>query len=173
MTEHRAPVDTMSFLEVVTDRRIERWYEPREEVTGLTLNLGAGNKMISGATPLDLPDWDADLSEIPTRDETARKIYAIHFLEHVRDPIRVLRECQRVLKPGGVLNVGLPYYTSQGAYHDLDHKSFWCEETWRNLFANHFYDKNHGGWKFRIGLNLIAGIVERNTMLITQLIREP
>lgn len=172
MTGQFEPVSTMEFFSLVTDRPIPRWYEPPSELTGDTLNLGAGEKHILGATPLDLPDWDADKQGIPYESESVRKIYAIHFFEHIHHPILVLRECQRVLKPGGVLNVGLPYYTSQGAFHDLDHKSFWTEETWRHLFQNSYYAKEHYGWKFRVGINFIMGIVERNTMLLTQLIRE-
>jgi predicted SAM-dependent methyltransferase len=159
------------FFVLVTDRMMPSWYEPTFPI-GIVLNLGAGSKHIEGAIDLDLPDWDAEKMAIPYESESVSKIYAIHFLEHINNPIVMLRECQRVLKPGGVMNIGLPYYSSQGAFHDLDHKSFWCEETWRNLFGNEYYAKNHHGWKFRLGVNLIMGLSERNVMLLTQLIRE-
>lgn len=163
------PKDITAMMRLVTARSIPEWVP---DLPGETLNLGAGTKHINSALELDLPRWDADTMPIPFPDESISNIYAIHFLEHVRDPVNMLQECQRVLIDGGHLNVGLPYYSSQIAHHDLDHKSFWCEDTWHQLFQNDYYSKNHEGWQFKIGTNLIFGLVERNIMLITQLIRE-
>jgi SAM-dependent methyltransferase len=139
---------------------------------GPVLNIGCGEKHIVGATHLDLPEWDADKQGIPFSDSHFQTIYALHFLEHIQDPIRQLREMQRVLKPGGHLNVAVPYYSTQGAFHDLDHKSFWCEETWRHTFNNPYYAKDHDGWNFTVGANFIIGILERNVLLISQLIKD-
>lgn len=165
----RPPADIREMMELVLFRNIHTWLP---DGAGPKLNLGPGQKHIEGAVELDLPHWDADHDDIPYKTGSISTIYAIHFLEHVKQPLRVLRECQRVLRPGGHLNVGVPYYRSQAAVMDLDHKSFWCEDTWKNLFNNEYYEKNHDGWRFKIGTNLIFGIVERNMMLMTQLIKE-
>jgi predicted SAM-dependent methyltransferase len=139
---------------------------------GPILNIGCGEKYIEEAVHLDLPEWDADTGEpIPYDDNHFETIYAIHFLEHIRNPLWVLRELQRILRTGGHLNIALPYYTAQANFQDLDHKTSWCEETWRNTFNNPYFHKGHEGWQFEIGANFIIGIVERNTMLITQLIK--
>ncbi len=47
---------------------------------------------------------------IPLADKSADYIYSSHFLEHLdRDSGRkLLRECLRVLKPGGVVRIGVP-----------------------------------------------------------------
>lgn len=137
---------------------------------GLLLNLGPGNKYMPGTKGYGLPDWDADFNKIPETDETVDGIYAFHFLEHVWHPIKVLRECQRVLKPGGSMLIVVPYYNSQMQAQDLDHKSKFCETTWTNIFANPYY-ADKGEWKFKVGLNIIMGVVERNLCLMTQLIR--
>lgn len=139
---------------------------------GVVLNLGAGSKDIPGSFPLDLPDWDADVKPIPYRDESVAAIHAYHFLEHLNDPIKVLRECQRVLMTGGVINIVVPYYNSSIAAMDLDHKHAFNEDTWKTLFNNSYYEKNSTGWKLRVHFNLIAGIVERNLALFTQLVKE-
>ena len=133
------------------------------------LNLGAGNKHIDQAIPLDYPDWDADTDPIPMEDETVSMIHAYHFLEHCADPVHVLYECQRVLIPGGHINIVVPYYTSQMSAHDLDHKHVFCEETWKNTFNCPYYNKRPIKWRLQVHLNLIIGIVERNICLMTQL----
>ncbi len=164
-----APFDVTTFFEAGANRVLPDFGAPEGEIH---LNLGAGHKRIAGSIPLDLPDWDSDENDIPFSDESVSVIHAYHILEHVGDPIRLLRECQRVLIPGGTLNIVVPYFRSQGAYDDLDHRHFFTEETWRTQFSSPYYDKGHDGWKFRIGLNIIMALNERNLMLFTQLIKE-
>ena len=140
---------------------------------GVILNLGAGNKMIDQSIPLDYPDWDADQDPIPFENSTVSMIHAYHFLEHCADPVHVLHECQRVLMPGGHINIIVPYYNSQMAAQDLDHKSQFCEMTWKTTFDNPYYDKRPIQWELKIHLNVIIGIVERNICLLTQLQKLP
>lgn len=52
-----------------------------------------------------------DLSTgIPLKNEVADYIFSSHFLEHLfrKDADHLLRECYRVLKPGGVLRISVP-----------------------------------------------------------------
>ena len=170
MTEWMPPTDIMEMLRLGADRpRVPGWL-PDEG--GLSLNLGAGEKHISSALSLDLPEWDADTERLPYPDESVATIYALHFLEHVEKPIDLLRECQRVLMPGGHLNVVVPHWNTQLAHSDLDHKTSWDEETWSRIFNNKYYAKDHEGWRFRIGTNVLMGIDARNLLIITQLIKE-
>ena len=138
------------------------------------INLGAGNSHLPFAASLDLPQWDAEVDPIPYQSNSLDTIFAFHFFEHLsgKHAIRMLKECERVLVVGGTLNVVVPHRTSQLAYEDLDHKSFFCEETWRNLFRTSYYIKNREeGWKFEIRTNIIIGLSERNLALMTQLQR--
>ena len=173
MSEYNLPFDIMGMLRAGADRpAIPAWEPDALPPGGLVLNLGAGAKQLRLAVPLDLPDWNADEDDIPYPDESVTTIYALHFLEHVKDPIAVLRECQRVLIPGGHLNVVVPHWNTQLAHSDLDHKSFWDEETWSRIFQNEYYAKNHKDWSFRIGTNVLMGVAARNLLIITQLIKE-
>lgn len=138
---------------------------------GKILNLGPGYSHIPNTISLDWPEWDADTQPIPFGDETIDGIHAYHFLEHMRNPRAVLREMQRVMKVGAVANILVPYYTSSMAHQDLDHKAWFTETTWSNAFTDVNYAKEHHGWRFKVGFNVIAGIVERNLCLMTQLIR--
>ena len=166
----------IDFFNVAMDREVvapipyEHWKRLVGSRDGIVLNLGAGKKQIEGAVPLDLPEWDADVLPIPYGDESIAGIHAYHFLEHLRDPVRMLREIERVLIVGGCCNVCVPYYSAQIAAHDLDHKTAWCEDTWKILFQTPYYDKNRErSWQLRWRTNVIMGVAERNLVLLTQL----
>jgi SAM-dependent methyltransferase len=154
-------------------REVPELLRPREGE--LALNLGPGNSPIAGTVALDLPDWDATKMPIPCDAGIVDTIFAFHFLEHFtgEQVIRILRECERVMRPGATMNVIVPHRLSQMAFQDLDHKSFWTEETWKELFSNPFYNKNREApWRLHVRVNLIIGLVERNIALMTQLVKE-
>ena len=71
----------------------------------MVLNVGAGNKLIRGAVSLDLPEWNAETMLIPYKDETVSLIHCYHFLEHIQNLTFVLREFERILISGGVVNI--------------------------------------------------------------------
>ena len=54
--------------------------------------------------------WGDARRGLPLADGAADAVYTSHFLEHVRrtDALRFLRECHRVLRPGGVLRIVVP-----------------------------------------------------------------
>jgi len=138
------------------------------------LNLGAGKKLIGTSLPLDLPGWNADTDLIPAEDDSIAGIWMIHMLEHVELPIKLLRDCQRVLIYGGFVNIVVPYYNSNMNAQELDHKHNFSEETFPALFRQkQYYEKNLEGfeWEFDINLNLIIGAKERNMCLYVQLIK--
>lgn len=54
---------------------------------------------------------------LPFKDNSLDAILSYDVLEHVRDPEECLRECQRALKPGGLLLLVFPpYYHPLGAH---------------------------------------------------------
>ena len=97
----------------------------------LRLNLGSGFKPTEGWINVDLSegsDASLDLREkLPFQDSSVEEIYCEHFLEHLSYPdlhdstaweietarspseaLSLLRECRRVLVPGGILDVVVP-----------------------------------------------------------------
>lgn len=94
------------------------------------LNLGAGNKLVSGAVQHDRikhrPEIDVvwDLNELPWpwADNSFDMIVACAVLEHLRITlIESVNECWRIMRPGGVLHVKLPYWNSDNAFRDPTH----------------------------------------------------
>ena len=144
---------------------------------GVVLNIGCGKAFIVGTISVDHPSnndasikWDADqCMSLPAYSDSVAGIHCYHFLEHCQHPAWVLKEFQRVLKPGGRINLVVPYYSNQLAIEDLDHKHSFCEGTWKTLFNNNYYDKNNFEWRYRVNFNLIVGVAERNLCLMTQL----
>ena len=169
------PYGLSTLFEAGMDRELPN-YVIHDDANGEAnlINLGAGYKFLDYTDPLGAEQgWWAG-TPLPYDDESVAGIWSFHFFEHLgKDELMdVLRECERVLMVDAVLNIVVPHYISEGAFHDLDHKTFFTESTWRNLMENTYYDGTMDrDWKFRIGLNLIMGLNVRNLALVTQLIK--
>jgi SAM-dependent methyltransferase len=111
--------------------------------------------------------------DLPFDDESVGAVHAHQFLEHFDgdDAIGILREIERVLVPGGVAFITVPYQGSSHWGQALDHKSTWNEETWNWLFNNEYYDHQGEPWRLRVHACFIMGIVIRNLDLFTQLVK--
>ncbi len=82
---------------------------------GLKLNIGCGPLSFKGWVNIDFESFPGvyhhDARDpIPLADGSARHIHCEHFLEHLtqEDAVRFLRECHRLLEPGGSLRLILP-----------------------------------------------------------------
>lgn len=141
----------------------------------VVVNLGAGTQALPEVTlALDYPDWDADTEDIPCHTESVDTVLAFHFLEHLSGErvIALLREMERVLVVGGTANLVVPYWQAQLAIEDLDHKTQFCEDTWKTLFNRQYYAKHREQpWRFAIGTNVIMGVKGHNLALLTQLVK--
>ncbi|MGE5217502.1 MAG: hypothetical protein ACM3SP_10925 [Chloroflexota bacterium] len=142
--------------------------------SGPSFDVGSSGKyQVPGATALGRPDWMHLRDAIPAADDSVAPIHAYHFLEHLtgQDAVSFMREVERVLIPErGVFNFSMPYFNTPLMAHNLDHKSLWCEETFRRLFHDDTYE-NFVKWRLRVHFLLIAGIVQRNLCIIGQVIK--
>lgn len=106
----------------------------REYGSDLELDLGCGKVKDRKAIGIDIDDygqeiiWDIEKG-IPFSDNSCRIIKAYSVLEHFDNLLYVMRECHRVLKKDGILDISVPYAGSDGSFRDPTHKNFWTENT--------------------------------------------
>jgi predicted SAM-dependent methyltransferase len=79
------------------------------------VNLGSGPHPIPGWKNFDLIDHPGVINHdlttpLPIGDGLVDLIYSEHFLEHIKRPeaLRLMKECFRILKPGGVMRISTP-----------------------------------------------------------------
>jgi ubiquinone/menaquinone biosynthesis C-methylase UbiE len=72
--------------------------------------------------------WDLN-DGIPLDDNSVGVLNASHVIEHLRDPIKTMREIYRVLAHGGWAFIEVPSTEGNGAWCDPTHVSFWNEDS--------------------------------------------
>jgi len=93
------------------------------------LDVGCGNRKIDGAVgmdrePLNAVDivHDLDSFPYPQKDNSFDRIVLRHVLEHLTDVLRVMEEVHRIGKPGALVEIHTPHFTSLNSYNDPTHK---------------------------------------------------
>jgi len=101
----------------------------------------------------------ADVTDYPAADNTFDLVFFHHVLEHVPDDVKALSEVHRILKPGGVLILGVPnegaawwrlaYKLQPRMRETTDHVQFYTMDSLREkVMANDFeiIGEEHIGW---------------------------
>jgi SAM-dependent methyltransferase len=107
-------------------RRSERRIQELKGRQDLKINLGCGQDIKNGWLNIDLfvPAIDCTLCRdtvlmsydlrlgLPLESHSCSFIYSSHFFEHLefRHGLKLMRDCQRVLRPGGTFRLSLPDY---------------------------------------------------------------
>jgi predicted SAM-dependent methyltransferase len=108
----------------------------------LLLHLGCGGEIKPGWINVDLAparsvrrtvrrlpagtlffEYDLRRGEVPLPDGSCARVYSSHFFEHLdyETGVRLMRDCHRVLRPGGVFRAALPTFRAMfRAYLDGD-----------------------------------------------------
>jgi len=113
-TRQNAKLHGTTLLYPLEKRKARRMLDetPRGE---LQLNLGSGPYRLDGWLNVDIvgmrPDLHWDLRRpLPFPDDSAKAVFLEHVLEHIplAGVMFVLGEAKRVLRPGGIIRVGVP-----------------------------------------------------------------
>ena len=108
------------------------------------LHLGSGLKYMPGAvnvdvTPAGKPDVVHDLNVRPWPFETSsfHDVYAYDVIEHLEDVMKTVEEIHRVCRPGGILNVIVPHFSSDEAFTDPTHRHYFGSRTFDYMVDGH------------------------------------
>lgn len=108
----------------------------------IALNLGCGPVKIKtpGMVNVDnealfKPDKEVNLEKFPWpwKTESVDSIIASHILEHMPEWQRFLKECVRILKPGGKLLIAVPHYHDIVSMTEIGHLHVFTLQTFKNL----------------------------------------
>ena len=94
-----------------------------------SLDLGCGKRKYSGAIGLDInPLNDADvISDLdylvyPFKSEIFDIVICENVLEHLKEPLHAMEEIYRILKPGGIVKILTPHFSSDDSFSDITHR---------------------------------------------------
>ena len=88
--------------------------------------------------------YQCDLTNIPVEDERFDVVVCTQVLEHVPEPLSVLRELARVLKPGGTLYISAPLYYPE---HEIPYDFFrYTQFGWKHLLNQSSYEIKSIEW---------------------------
>jgi len=95
----------------------------------LKLDLCGGHNPPKGYTSIDILNanmvHDLNKTPWPIADNSVGIVRAFDALEHIKDPIKTMKEIHRILVPGGMLFSHTPSTDGRGAFQDPTHVSFW------------------------------------------------
>ena len=114
------------------------------------LNLGCGKARIPNTIGVDHVEIEhyvdivhnLDITPYPFKSDSIDEIHMYHVLEHLHDPIQKLEELYRILKPGGIVHMRVPHFSSMGAFTDITHVRPFAYLSFECLQPNsyhHFY----------------------------------
>lgn len=113
----------------------------------LKINLGCGRQYLPGYLNCDVVRevradryFDLDTFPYPLDSDAADEIFMDNVLEHLEDIPRVMAELHRVLMPGGILRMIVPYAKADWAYQDPTHRHYFTERSMDYFVQGGRYD---------------------------------
>ncbi|MBI2414977.1 methyltransferase domain-containing protein [candidate division WWE3 bacterium] len=114
------------------------------------LNIGCGKTRIPDSIGVDrvkIDDYvdilhDLNVTPYPFSSDYADEIHMYHVLEHLNFPIQKIEEMHRILKPGGILHIRVPHFSSMGAFTDITHVrpfGYYSFDPFQKDHDQHFY----------------------------------
>ena len=117
----------------------------------LKINLGSGGRPLSDHLNVDINPYAKEIDLVcnldvypwPFMDEICDTVVMNHFLEHLVDHNRAMKEVHRILVRGGEAKIKVPHFTWQIAFQDPTHHHFFGYNTFS------YYTHDHGYFDFK------------------------
>lgn len=117
----------LMFCGLSAEKFIKKYRRP-----GRILNIGSGPKRLGeGIINVDIHPYPgvnviADASLLPQEDDSVACVISDNVLEHIADPNMAVREMRRVLEPGGIAYISMPFiypfHNSPGDFQRWTHR---------------------------------------------------
>jgi ubiquinone/menaquinone biosynthesis C-methylase UbiE len=97
----------------------------------IAIDLGCGPSKKAGYLGIDklplpgvdfIADLETGLGFLP--DDSVHEIYTCHFIEHIDNLELFMKECHRVVKKEGIINIYVPHFSNPWFYSDYTHRRF-------------------------------------------------
>jgi len=139
----------------------------------MKLHLGCGHDIKKGWINHDLLQLDGvdivhDLTVFPWPwdNEQFSEIHMDNVLEHLPETTRTMEELSRIMKSGGRLFIGVPYWNSFEAWGDPTHKKGFSEEsfefydptTWRGVDRSYYSNAKFNIVELAFAINVFKPI---------------
>lgn len=105
------------------------------------LNVGCGQIRIPGSIGVDFDPGtvadvihDLDVFPWPFADRSFDRIVCSHVLEHLRTPWRAMKELERLARPGALVEIATPHYSSPDSWGDITHYMHYSMKTWEPYY---------------------------------------
>ena len=102
----------------------------------MKLHLGCGEEYKNGWVNLDMRgnvksdiNHDLEVFPYPFKDNTFNIIYGKHIIEHLADPVRVLKELVRISKRNAIITLSVSHAYAYSDVSDIQHKSHYTENS--------------------------------------------
>ena len=116
----------------------------------MKLNLGCGNDYKKGYINIDASKnvktdkvWNLEKMPLPFKTNSVDEILAHHVLEHLNNFVSLMHEFHRICKPGAIIKIKAPFYSSWGQFNDPTHVRFFTPFTF-NYFKKGAYSHEVG-----------------------------
>jgi len=120
------------------------------------LHLGCGEDIKEGYVNVDLVKlkgvdvvWDLNIFPWPFKDNQFEEVFATATFEHLDNLVKVMGEVYRVSKPNAIIDIGVPHFSSLGAFRDPTHKTFFTYYTF-DYFDKNFEYNFYSNARFKI-----------------------